>query len=152
MLSWINQDSVIRGSKHFFHPAEEDLPKSVLPGAPLRSNLKMHETLTIVQWKKFQKKFASPSYGRWALKRLTSSLTIFLNFQICFVAPHGSRDVYFMVTDQFLDVQNKILKKRGLKISKIPPLDFNEILSESVSLEAKKIDHVIWFPTLYQKR
>ena len=33
MLSWINQDSVICGSQHFFHPAEEDLPKSVLPGA-----------------------------------------------------------------------------------------------------------------------
>ena len=32
-LSWINQESVICGSQHFFHPAEEDLPKSVLPGA-----------------------------------------------------------------------------------------------------------------------
>ena len=31
-LSWINQESVICGSQHFFHPAEEDLPKSVLPG------------------------------------------------------------------------------------------------------------------------
>ena len=37
MLSWINQDSVICGSKHFFHPAEKDLPKSVLPGAPASS-------------------------------------------------------------------------------------------------------------------
>ena len=34
-LSWINQESVICGSQHFFHPAEEDLPKSVLPGAPI---------------------------------------------------------------------------------------------------------------------
>ena len=26
-LSWINQESVICGSQHFFHPAEEDLLK-----------------------------------------------------------------------------------------------------------------------------
>jgi len=42
MLSWINQDSVICGSKHFFHPAENDLSKSVLPGAPM--NILLDET------------------------------------------------------------------------------------------------------------
>ena len=34
-LPQINQDSVICGSQHFFHPAEEDFPKFVLPGALL---------------------------------------------------------------------------------------------------------------------
>ena len=41
-LSWINQESVICGSQHFFHPAEEALQKPVFPGA-----------LVVIAWDSF---------------------------------------------------------------------------------------------------